>query len=86
MRTYAYVAAIVAFSTVLPMFMQSASIARIGAARSVLIGTIGPVLTIFFGWWILGEPMSLAQTAGTGLVLAGVLLVSRSSAPTGSRR
>ena len=76
-RTYAYVAAIVAFSTVLPMFMQSASIARIGPARSVLIGTVGPVLTIFFGWWILGEPMSLAQMAGTGLVLAGVLLVSR---------
>lgn len=61
MRTYAYVAAIVAFSTVLPMFMQSASIARIGASRPVLIGTIG-------------------------LVLAGALLVSRSSAPTGSRR
>ena len=45
----------------------------------MLIGTIGPVLTIFFGWWILGEPMSLAQMAGTGLVLAGVLLVSRRS-------
>jgi drug/metabolite transporter (DMT)-like permease len=75
-RIYAYIVAIVAFSTVLPMFMQSASISRIGPARSVLIGTIGPVLTIFFGWWILGEPMSMAQMAGTGLVLAGVLLVS----------
>ena len=76
-RTYAYVAAIVAFSTVLPMFMQSASIARIGPARSVLIGTIGPVLTIFFGWWILDEPASAAQVTGTGLVLAGVWLASR---------
>ena len=76
-RTYAYIGAIVAFSTVLPMFMQSASISRIGAARSVLIGTLGPVLTIFFGWWILDEPMSLAQMTGTGLVLAGVLLVTR---------
>ena len=66
-----------AFSTVLPMFMQSASIARIGAARSVLIGTLGPVLTIFFSWWILDEPMSFAQMAGTGLVLAGVLLATR---------
>jgi len=76
-RIYAYVVAIVAFSTVLPMFMQSASIARIGAARSVLIGTLGPVLTIFFSWWILDEPMSLAQMAGTALVLAGVLLATR---------
>ena len=68
-----------AFSTVLPMFMQSAAIARIGAARSVLIGTLGPVLTIFFSWWILDEPMSLSQLAGTGLVLAGVLLATRHS-------
>ena len=77
LRTYAYVGGIVVFSTVLPMFMQSASIARIGPARSVLIGTIGPVLTIFFGWWILGEPASAAQVGGTLLVLAGVLLVTR---------
>lgn len=77
LRMYAYVVAIVAFSTILPMFMQSASIARIGPARSVLIGTIGPVLTIFFGWWILDEPMSAAQMAGTGLVLVGVFLASR---------
>jgi len=41
-----------------------------------LIGTLGPVLTIFFSWWLLGEPISLAQMAGTGLVLAGVFLVS----------
>ena len=77
LRIYVYVLAIVAFSTVLPMFMQSAAIARIGAARSVLIGTLGPVLTIFFSWWILDEPMSLAQIAGTGLVLTGVLLATR---------
>lgn len=53
------------------------SIRRIGSARAVLIGTQGPVLTIFFGWWLLAEPISLAQLVGAGLVLAGVLLVSR---------
>ena len=36
-----------------------------------------PMLTIFFGWWILDEPASAAQVAGTGLVLVGVWLVSR---------
>jgi len=82
LRTCAYVVAIVAFSTVLPMFMQSASIARIGPARSVLIGTIGPVLTIFFGWWILDEPASAAQVGGTLLVLTGVLLVTRGQSST----
>ena len=65
------------FSTVLPVFMQSAAIRRIGSSRSVLIGTLGPVLTIFFGWLLLDEPISLAQMAGTALVVAGVLQVSR---------
>lgn len=74
---YFYGAAMALFSTVLPVFMQSAAIRRIGSARAVLVGTIGPMLTIFFGWWLLSEPISLAQIAGAGLVLIGVLLVSR---------
>ena len=74
---YAYGAAMALFATVLPVFMQSAAIRRIGAARAVLIGTIGPMATIFFGWWLLAEPVSLAQIVGAGLVLVGVWLVSR---------
>jgi drug/metabolite transporter (DMT)-like permease len=65
------------FATVLPVFMQSAAIRHLGSARAVLVGTIGPMLTIFFGWWLLAEPVSLAQMVGAGLVLAGVMLVSR---------
>lgn len=74
---YAYGAAMALFSTVLPVFMQSAAIRRIGSAKAVLIGTLGPILTIFFGWWLLAEPLSAAQLGGAALVLAGVLLVSR---------
>lgn len=73
---YAYGAGMALFSTVLPVFMQSAAIRHIGAAKSVLIGTLGPVLTIFFGWWLLDEPLSAVQLAGTMLVLCGVLLVT----------
>jgi drug/metabolite transporter (DMT)-like permease len=74
---YAYGAAMALFSTVLPVFMNSAAIRRIGAAKSVLIGTLGPVLTIIFSWWLLDEPLSLAQLAGAALVLAGVMMASR---------
>ena len=74
---YVYGITMAVFSTVLPVFMLSAAIRRIGPSRTVLIGTLGPVLTIFFGWWLLGEPLSLAQTAGTALVLTGVWFVSR---------
>jgi len=74
---YAYGAAMALFSTVLPVFMNSAAIRRIGVAKSVLIGTLGPVLTIVFSWWLLDEPLSLAQISGAALVLAGVMLASR---------
>lgn len=74
---YAYALAMAVFSTVLPVFWQSAAIRRIGSARAVLIGTLGPILTILFGWLLLAEPVSLAQLLGAGLVLAGVILVAR---------
>lgn len=75
-HVYLYGAAMALFSTVLPVFWQSAAIRRIGSARAVLIGTLGPMLTIFFAWLLLAEPVSLSQLAGAALVLAGVLLVS----------
>lgn len=39
---YVYGAAMALFSTVLPVFWQSAAIRRIGSARAVRIGTVGP--------------------------------------------
>lgn len=65
------------FSTVLPVFMASAAIRRIGASKTALIGTLGPILTIFFGYWLLDEPLTGWQMGGAGLVLAGVMLVSK---------
>lgn len=82
LEVYAYAAAMALFSTVLPVFWQSAAVQRIGAARTVLIGTLGPMLTIFFAWLLLTEPVSIAQLLGAGLVLAGVLLVSRRHHPS----
>ena len=81
LEVYAYATAMALFSTVLPVFWQSAAVQRIGAARTVLIGTLGPMLTIFFAWLLLTEPVSIAQLLGAGLVLAGVLLVSRRQRP-----
>ncbi len=78
---YGYAGAMALFSTLLPVFWQSAAVRRIGAARAVLIGTAGPILTIVLGWLLLGEPMSLAQLAGAALVLAGVGLMSRRARP-----
>ncbi len=76
-QVYAYAGAMALFSTVLPVFMQSAAIRRMGSGRAAVIGTVGPLLTIFLGWTVLGEPWSIWQIVGAGLVLAGVWQIGR---------
>ena len=63
-------------STVLPTLFIAEAIKRIGANRTSLIGSLGPVFTIALGFWILGEPVHGIQLAGAALVLAGVTLVT----------
>lgn len=41
-----------------------------------MIGSAGPVITIYLGVALLGEPATAMQLLGAGLVLAGVLLVT----------
>ena len=77
MPVHVYALGMALLSTVMPVFAQSAAIARIGPSRAVLIGTIGPILTIFLGWLVLDESISMSQMVGTALVMAGVLLVTR---------
>lgn len=74
-----------AFATVLPTYLVAEAIKRIGANRTSLVGSLGPVFTIWLGWWILGEPVHWIQLGGAALVLAGVALVSlrpRAAAPS----
>jgi drug/metabolite transporter (DMT)-like permease len=74
---YGWGFAMAAFSTVVPVFAQSAAIRRIGAGHSALMGMVGPLMTIGFGWWLLGESVSLPQMIGAALVVAGIVIVSR---------
>jgi drug/metabolite transporter (DMT)-like permease len=70
-------------STVLPAFLMSAGIRRIGASRAALIATIGPVSTILLAHAFLGETISSLQMVGTVLVCTGTVMVSRRNAATG---
>lgn len=74
---YGYGIGMAIVSTVIPVFAQSAAIRRIGAGRAALIGTLGPLVTIALGWWVLGEAMSLWQLVGAALVVAGVVIAGR---------
>lgn len=74
---YGWGFAMALFSTVVPVFAQSAAIRRLGAGHSALVGMVGPLMTIGFGWWLLDEAISFAQMVGALLVVAGIVIVSR---------
>ncbi len=70
---YGLLLAVVA--TVIPSFLISNGMKRIGSNNVAIISSIGPVSTILQAHFILGEPVSLLQLAGTALVIAGVTLI-----------
>lgn len=61
-------------STVIPSFMISNGLKRIGANNVAIISGIGPVSTIVQAHYILGEKIFAEQIVGTLMVIAGVLL------------
>jgi drug/metabolite transporter (DMT)-like permease len=77
LKAYEVTLAMAILSTVLPAFLLSAGIRRIGPERAALVGAAGPVTTIILAYYLLGEPISWLQIAGSILVLAGVLIISQ---------
>jgi drug/metabolite transporter (DMT)-like permease len=63
-------------ATVIPTFMLSFALKKIGANNVAIISSIGPVSTILQAHFFLDEPIFMEQIIGTVLVLAGVLLLS----------
>jgi drug/metabolite transporter (DMT)-like permease len=64
-------------STVIPTFLTSEGIRKIGSGNTAIITSVGPVATILQAYIFLGEPITWPQLAGTALVLAGVLLIGK---------
>jgi drug/metabolite transporter (DMT)-like permease len=75
-RVYELAVALAIFSTVLPVFLLSHAIRRIGSGSTSLIGSIGPISTILMAYVFLQEDVSSMQIAGSALVMIGVLIVS----------
>lgn len=88
-EVYWIVLVMAVFSTVLPLWLMAEGLRRIGANQVALVGCIGPLSTIVFARIFLGEPITLIQLAGAGLVLAGVIIISvkpQSAQAVGSKR
>jgi drug/metabolite transporter (DMT)-like permease len=67
-----YVIALAIFATLVPSFLLSAGMKRVGSNNLAVITSIGPVATLFQANWILGETFTWQQMIGTVLVIAGV--------------
>jgi drug/metabolite transporter (DMT)-like permease len=69
---YGIILAVVA--TVIPTFLISEGVKRIGSSNVAIVSSIGPVSTILQAHFILGEKTFPAQIIGTILVISGVIL------------
>jgi drug/metabolite transporter (DMT)-like permease len=70
-----YSIALAIIATVLPSFMMSMGMKKIGSNNVSIITSIGPVSTIIQAHFFLGEHIILPQMIGTVLVIIGVLLI-----------
>lgn len=74
---WAYALTIAIVSTVLPVYALTNAMKRIGASRTAVIGSFGPVLSIILSMGILHEHLAALQWLGAAVVLGGVYLVSK---------
>lgn len=65
------------FATVIPSYLITESIKRIGGGYTAIIASIGPLSTILMAYWWLAEPVTVWQIAGTVLILGGVWMITQ---------
>ena len=73
----ALAAAMAIGATVIPSFLVSEAIARIGPGPTSVTGGAGPIMTTILAVTLLGEPLTAWHVAGMALVIAGVMVLSR---------
>jgi drug/metabolite transporter (DMT)-like permease len=74
---YIYSFSMAIIGTVIPSYLIAFGIKRVGSGNAAIIGSIGPVSTIVQAYFFLHEPIHLLQLLGTGLILAGILIISK---------
>jgi drug/metabolite transporter (DMT)-like permease len=65
------------FCTVVPSFLMNKGISLTGSGKTAMLGSIGPVITLFLGALVLQEHITLVQLLGAGLVIGGVSLATK---------
>ncbi len=73
---YLLAIALAFFCTVIPSFLMNKGISLVGSGNAALIGSIGPIITLFLGALVLHETITSIQLIGAGLVIGGVSLAT----------
>jgi drug/metabolite transporter (DMT)-like permease len=74
---YGYGLAMAIIGTVIPSYLVTAGMKRIGSDNTAIVGSIGPVSTLFMAYVFLSERISISQIIGTTFILVGVLLIGK---------
>ncbi|MEM7467841.1 MAG: DMT family transporter [Pseudomonadota bacterium] len=78
-KAWCYLLLMTAFTNVLPLFLFSEGIKRVGAERAAIVSTVGPPTTIFLAAYLLGESMNQIQLLGSALIIVGIIIVEYKS-------
>ena len=70
-----WIALIASVSTVMPIVLFMAGLARVGASTASIASTVEPVITVVLAWLVLGEVLGPVQLVGGALVLSAVVLL-----------
>ena len=73
--------------TFVPMLLIMSAVKRLGSGLAAQSGVVGPVATVFLGWYFLGEAVSQLQLIGVAVVLVSMAMlvaVTRSQRPAAS--
>ncbi len=73
---YAYGFAMAIIATLIPSFLVSAAIERLGASNFSILGSLGPISTILLAFVFLDEKLTLWQLLGMAVVIFGVTYLS----------
>lgn len=76
-QVYYYQFIMAVFCTVLPSYLVSYAIQKLGASKFAIIGSVGPVFTITLATAVLGENITFMQIIGVVIVIFGVRIVSK---------
>jgi len=80
------VAGVGLLGTLLPFGLAVGAVRVISAATAGIAATAEPVFAAAFAWLLLGQHLGLAQLAGGGLVVVGVVLAQLAAARTRAAR